>query len=74
MFFKIFKPFVSIISPNLVSPRCLFGELEKYFYNDYMIVSTWLTICKTKKDQIARFVPCAMQQTLIMNGVDWNWS
>jgi hypothetical protein len=34
--FKIFKPFISMISPNLISFKCLFGELEQYLYNNCM--------------------------------------
>jgi len=49
MLFKIFKPFISMISLSLTTFKCLFGELEKHLYNDYMIVSRWLTMGKTKK-------------------------
>jgi hypothetical protein len=35
--FKIFKPFVSMISPNLTNSKYLFGELEKYLFSDCMI-------------------------------------
>jgi hypothetical protein len=43
MLFKIFEPFVSMNSPNLGSSKCLFGELEKYLYNDCMIAWKWFT-------------------------------
>jgi hypothetical protein len=49
MLFKIFKPFVFMNSPNLVSSKCLFGELENYLYNDYMITQKRFTTSKTKK-------------------------
>jgi hypothetical protein len=48
MLFEIIKPFVFMNSPNLVSSKCFFGELEKYLYNDYMIASNWFTT-RTKK-------------------------
>jgi hypothetical protein len=52
----VWNPFCFHDLLNLISFKCLFGELEKYLYNDGMITSRWLAIGKIEKVWIVRFV------------------